>query len=191
MPWPTDHKAVTRERILTSAVKLFSARGFDNVTISHVMKEAQLTHGCFYAHFGSKHELYTEAITSILKSSMLTRNQEKSGDKYSNLHDFLVAYLSIQHVHQEFPPCPLAFLATDVASRDDEVKAAYTKIYHNLLISLNDRLNCSPSRRKRALAITALMIGGVAISRMLCDEQAMLDLLEACREYGKRLLDEA
>ncbi|MEW8026655.1 MAG: TetR/AcrR family transcriptional regulator [Candidatus Thiodiazotropha sp.] len=51
MPWSSEQKEITRERILESAVKLFSAYGFDNVTINDVMKEAQLTHGAFYEHF--------------------------------------------------------------------------------------------------------------------------------------------
>ena len=68
MPWPKEQKQRSRERIVKSAYALFAARGYDNVTIGDVMREAQLTHGAFYSHFDSKQALYAEAIVSeILK----------------------------------------------------------------------------------------------------------------------------
>mgnify|MGYP002795106703 CR=1 FL=1 len=189
MPWSTEQKQMTRERILGSAIKLFSARGFDNVTINNVMQEAQLTHGAFYAHFSSKNELYTEAITAATKHSILANAQEEDGCENLNVSKLIAAYLDIDHVQQKAPPCPLAFLATDVASRDKEVRLAYTKVYKDLIYTLNKQLNHLPSRSERALALSALMIGGVAISRALDDEQAVNDLLGACRKFGTELID--
>lgn len=190
MPWPTEQKQMTRERILGSAVKLFSARGFDNVTINDVMRDAQLTHGAFYAHFKSKHELYAGAIAAATKNSILAKAQEENGCENLNLTKLIAAYLDIDHVQQKAPPCPLAFLATDVANREEEVRLAYTKVYKDLITILNKQLNHLPSRKGRILAISALMIGGVAISRALYDEQVVMDLLGACRKYAEELLDE-
>jgi TetR/AcrR family transcriptional regulator, transcriptional repressor for nem operon len=36
---------------------MFRERGFENVSVSEVMKAAGLTHGAFYAHFGSKESM--------------------------------------------------------------------------------------------------------------------------------------
>lgn len=190
MPWSAEQKQMTRERILGSAVKLFSARGFDNVTINDVMQEAQLTHGAFYAHFNSKHALYTEAITAATKNSILAKAQEEDGCENLNVSKLIAAYLDIDHVQQKAPPCPLAFLATDVANREEKVRLAYTRVYKDLITILNRQLNHLPSSKERILALAALMIGGVAISRALYDEQAVMDLLGACRKYGEELLDE-
>ena len=49
MPYSTDHKAKSKERILQSATKLFCRYGFEKVSISQVMKLAKMTHGAFYA----------------------------------------------------------------------------------------------------------------------------------------------
>ena len=190
MPWPTEQKQITHERILGSAVKLFSARGFDNVTINDVMRDAQLTHGAFYAHFKSKHELYAGAITAATENSILAKAQEEDGCENLDVTKLIAAYLVIDHVQQKTPPCPLAFLATDVANREEDVRLAYTKVYNDLITILNKKLNHLPSRKGRILALSALMIGGVAISRALYDEQVVMDLLGACREYGGELLDE-
>jgi hypothetical protein len=59
-----------------------------------------------------------------------------------------------------------------------------------LITTLNKQLTHLPSRRKRIYALSALMIGGVAVSRALSDEQVALDLLGACKEYGEELLGE-
>ena len=62
MRYDTDHKARTRERILTEAAKAIRASGPQVVSVGGLMKKAGLTHGGFYAHFGSKDELVAEAI---------------------------------------------------------------------------------------------------------------------------------
>jgi TetR/AcrR family transcriptional regulator, transcriptional repressor for nem operon len=63
MPHPPHQKAETRKRILRSARRLFNRSGFAAVSIDDIMADAGLTRGGFYKHFGTKEELYAEAIT--------------------------------------------------------------------------------------------------------------------------------
>ena len=42
MPYPKDHKAKTRERILEAARVLFNRHGYDRVTIDQIMAAANL-----------------------------------------------------------------------------------------------------------------------------------------------------
>jgi TetR/AcrR family transcriptional repressor of nem operon len=62
MPYNPRHKQKTRERILRCARRLFSRKGFAEVTIGEIMAEAGLTRGGFYRHFKTKDELYSEAL---------------------------------------------------------------------------------------------------------------------------------
>ena len=55
-----------RKAILEAAGWLFRQRGFDDVSVSDVMKEAGLTHGAFYGYFPSKEALIAEAVSSAL-----------------------------------------------------------------------------------------------------------------------------
>jgi TetR/AcrR family transcriptional repressor of nem operon len=66
MPYSAEHKEGTRQRIVTSAARLFNRKGFAEVTISEIMTAAGLTHGGFYRHFRSKDELYSEVISQFL-----------------------------------------------------------------------------------------------------------------------------
>ncbi len=55
----------TRERIVTVAVRLIAAEGFDNVTIDDITKEAGIAKGLFYHYFKSKSDIIIETYTTI------------------------------------------------------------------------------------------------------------------------------
>lgn len=189
MPWPSDQKQLTRERILQAAARLFSSRGFDNVSLGEVMREANLTHGAFYAHFRSKQELYAEAVTAAARHSMLSELTNGTFDEGVELHELLAIYLDIGHVHQKRNPCPLAFLATDVANREDDVRAAYTTVYKGLVAVIQKKLPVdTAARRDRALALSALMVGSVAVARALNDESTVHALLAAARSIATEIV---
>ena len=186
MPYTAEHKRNSRERILKSAWKLFSRRGFDNVSIDDLMHDAGLTRGAFYAHFKTKSELYQESILSILINGKLAARKPAELSSQQWLKFLLGGYISRGHIDDEPSPCPLAFLATDVANREPEVRKAYTQVYKNLnkLIEKHcDRDN------ELVMAITAMMIGSVAIGRAL-DDPAMVDtLMHSSRKVAERLIE--
>ena len=62
MRYPAKETAARHDRILKEASRLFRERGFENVTVGEVMKAAGLTHGAFYAHFGSKQDLQLATV---------------------------------------------------------------------------------------------------------------------------------
>ncbi len=66
MPYSAEHKARTRERIVTAARALFNRHGFEPVSIDQIMARAELTRGGFYNHFPSKAALYAEAVGSYV-----------------------------------------------------------------------------------------------------------------------------
>ncbi len=191
MPWPNEQKERSREKILQSAFSLFAARGYDKVTISDVMREAQMTHGAFYNHFRSKQELYAEAIGAGARASALTKLQRTEASGVDLMTELLRIYLNEAHVRQEHSPCPMAFLATDVANGEAEVRGAYTQVFRRLIAFMNKTLPAdTPQRRERALALAAMMIGGVAVSRALDDERTVKELLRACRVMGEGMVGE-
>jgi TetR/AcrR family transcriptional repressor of nem operon len=189
MAWPSEQKSRTRERILASAVRLFSQHGFDGVSIGAVMRDARLTHGGFYTHFPSKQALYAEAVTAAARASALNKILPATPGRAIDLYRLLDGYLDMAHVRQELPPCPLAFLATDVANREAQVRSAYTRVFRRLVRFIARALPGDPGRRKaRAQATAAMMIGGVALARALDDPREAESLLAACRHHGRRLL---
>jgi len=202
MPYSADHKLQSRERIRRAAADLFCRQGYDSVSISQVMKHAKMTHGAFYAHFSSKGALYSEAIKSAAEQSLFTR---ESGDlTLAKIVNLIRQYLSLEHVNQEVPPCPLAFLSTDIAHRDKHVKASYEAVFNGMIKTLSKALleqvlmvgeaNNEKSNNKytnesaekqgietaRALAqqLMVNLVGTVSIARNITDPDAQKTLLD-------------
>ncbi len=48
----------TREKLYTVGIKLLRAKGFDNVHIEQIAKDAGVSIGTFYHHFSSKLDLF-------------------------------------------------------------------------------------------------------------------------------------
>lgn len=184
MPYPKSHKENSRRRILDSAVKLFSANGYDGVTLNELMQDAKLTRGAFYAHFDSKRTLYTEAVLHGACHGPVT-SLNKDTDA-AMLKTLVRDYLDMSHVKQQGSICPLAFLVTDVANQQNEIRETYTQVYKDVI----RRINALPMiiNKDSALAISALMIGGVAVARALNDEKLARRLLKACYKTSEQLM---
>jgi len=189
MPYSTEHKAQSRDKILSSAIMLFARKGFDNVTLDELMIHAGLTRGAFYAHFKSKQHLYSEAIIAAANKSHIAddANTIHHPDPCSVLPTLIDNYLSKAHVESSDSPCPLAFLVTDVANREPIVRDTYTKVFKGL--SSRIKSMAAHEEESQALATAALMIGGVAIARALDDDQTKEQLLSACRDMAKSLIN--
>ncbi len=181
MAWPSDRKQKTRQQILQSAAALFTANGFDAVSITDVMKHAGLTHGAFYAHFASKTELYQHAIYTAGELSA-----HAHGLYQRDLRDAVHSYLSVQHSCQRMPACPLAYLVTDVAAKDQAVQSAYSDVFQGFVKLLAEPRQGTTTTQPAALA--ALMIGGLAIARTMPDPTQAQTLLDACRSAADLLL---
>jgi AcrR family transcriptional regulator len=68
-----DSRQQRRARIEKTALELFRARGFDNVTVEDVCAEAGVAPATFYRHFGTKEEVvfaYREDFTRALREAL-------------------------------------------------------------------------------------------------------------------------
>ena len=122
MRYPVEETAAKHERIVKEASRLFRERGFENVSVAEVMKAAGLTHGAFYAHFGSKEELQAAAVAYGQKVSLgrLQRSKRKKSKG-----SFADRYLSRWHRDNPGDGCTMAALAQEVARSTPELKAAF------------------------------------------------------------------
>src|SRR5580693_1854416 len=110
MRYPVEETAAKHERIVNEASRLFRERGFENVSVGEVMKAAGLTHGAFYAHFGSKEELQAAAVAygqKVSLSRMQRVESKKSKDSYAD------RYLSRRHRDNPGDGCTMASLAQE------------------------------------------------------------------------------
>lgn len=57
-----ESMALTREKLLKSALALYSSHGYDAVTIEQISEACGFSRGAFYAHFVSKEAIFLELI---------------------------------------------------------------------------------------------------------------------------------
>ena len=190
MPYPQDHRQETRERILTSARRLFNRKGLSEVSIDEVMAGAGLTRGGFYSYFDSKDELYAEAITLFTRRFPSEPWQCGAGappPADRPLAATIVdAYLSREHFEDIDGSCPMLGLPSDVARGGASVKAAYREVLGMMVGAFAAHLG--PDRKaayERALGIAALCVGGMVLARAVDDPVLADDLREAARKLAQ------
>ena len=171
MRYPVEETAAKHERIVKEASRLFRERGFENVSVAEVMKAAGLTHGAFYAHFGSKEELQAAAVAYGQKVTLgrVERNASRKGKS------FAYRYLSRRHRDNPGNGCTMAALAQEVARSTPDLKAAFEQGLENIL-------SAEGADRKEAIFQVAAMIGGVVLSRAVLDRRISEEILRSVRQ---------
>jgi len=185
MAWPENRCDQTKERILDSAARLFSLRGFDAVGIDEIMEDAGLTRGAFYHHFRSKAELYGQAIAHAARVG--AAHFDTLGEQ--GLSRLVDGYLQNDHAQGGNPRCPLAFMAIDVALQKDPVRQSYTRTFSGFVERLQAALPVSAGSREQALQLAVMMVGGVTLARALDDVELSEELLAACRGRSRAMLE--
>jgi TetR/AcrR family transcriptional repressor of nem operon len=172
MRYPVEETAAKHERIVKEASRLFRERGFENVSVAEVMKAAGLTHGAFYAHFGSKEELEVAAVAYGQKVSL--DRMQRSNSKNSKETD-ADRYLSLWHRDNPGDGCTMAALAQEVARSTPEVKAALEQ-------GLEAILSARGGDRKEAIFRAAALLGGVVLARAVQDPRLSDEILGSVRQ---------
>lgn len=188
MPYATDHKIRTRQRILEGAHRLFSAKGFEATSIEEVMLECDLTRGGFYAHFRSKGQLYQEAMGSAAPWC------GSPGPTVEENADYWLDAM-LESCPQPFDAAVdkksrWAFLATDVASKQPEVRAAYADAFKAMNQRLCQEMGQSSGNDRSALAAMAMIVGTLAVAMTVDDAALKASLVNACRDHAKKLFED-
>ncbi len=69
-PRVARRRARTRERLISTAASLFAARGVDQVTLTDITDEADVSRGNLYSHFDSKEDLVDAVCQPAMEYSM-------------------------------------------------------------------------------------------------------------------------
>lgn len=189
MPWPGDHKARTREKIVQAAAAAFRAGGVAAVRLEDVMARAGLTHGGFYAHFASKEDLLREALEHASRQTVDMLSKPMADIPAENrVHAVIDAYLSPAHVAHPEWGCPLATLGPEVARTGGPTRGALGEGVRGRLAWMRQLL---PEDQRDAasddqiIGTLACMVGGVILARLV-DAKDSGAVLDACREFVRR-----
>ncbi len=190
MPYSPEHRAQVRDRIVSSARRLFNRHGFNAVSIDDVMAEAGLTRGSFYAYFDSKSDLYASSVTAILDEKQIRNWDGISIDPRAGQvsAEIIGDYLSVGRFEDVDGSCPLIALPNDVSRTEESVKRAFESVLRALIDIFEQGLDRKGERaRTRALAVASLCVGGMVLARTVEDRALGDELRAAARSVALSL----
>lgn len=182
-----EDKAASHEHIVRVAAARFREAGVEGIGVAELMKEAGLTHGGFYRHFASRDELVGEAVERALKDGSQRALAVAANHPQAPLAALVDAYLSAAHRDHLASSCAVTTLAGDVSRCGERARAAYTRqveVYADLLTQLiaGDK---NKTRRAKALAALATLVGALSMSRAVNDEKLSREILKSAADELK------
>jgi TetR/AcrR family transcriptional regulator, transcriptional repressor for nem operon len=186
-----ERAEANRQRIVAEAGQLFRERGFDGISVAELMQAAGFTHGGFYNHFASKADLMADVTRDVLAkatANLLRLTDPNEGRKEDLFAVYVDMYLAPAARDNPGRACPISTLSQDVLRQEGEVKRAFAQGLEAYLEAfakaLPDVTEDRASRRARAIAAFAALIGGLAMARAVASEneafsQEILDCVGA------------
>jgi TetR/AcrR family transcriptional regulator, transcriptional repressor for nem operon len=186
-----EKAAANRQDMLTAAARLFREQGVSATGVDAITKDAQLTHGAVYSHFGSKEAITAEAIRLALQGSQRRwqRLVERKGEEQA-FAAIVAEYLSRAHRDAVGQGCVVAALGSEIARQSQNVRAAFTEELKAGLDFLAGLMpGDDPARRyEGAIAVFASMVGALILARAVNDAALSEQILHTT---AKRMIPHA
>lgn len=184
-------KEETRARIIEAAGKGIRQHGYGGIGVDGIAKEAGVTSGAFYGHFGSKEKVFEASVSAGMKAFVDGVHfwRESKGDKW--LNPFIDWYLSAERCQDIAGGCALPGLSADVARAEKNVHAAYEEQLVALIDALADGIpgRTKPARKKTASALLAVLAGAVMMTRAIESEELAEEIAKAARVAAKKIAE--
>ena len=179
----------THQRILEVAARALRRDGFAGVGVADVMKGAGLTHGGFYAHFGSREALLVEALEhadAASTDSLDRRTAALRADGASPLAALVTAYLSEEHLaaRESGLGCVVGALGSEMARQEAPLREVARSRIERLVRQVQAALEEEgrTDAAGQALALAGAMVGALQIARTFGPEPQGGAMLAASRQ---------
>lgn len=123
-----DHE--TRARLLATAREMFSARGFQNVTVREVCTAANANVASINYHFGDKHGLYREVLDEAVQIMQETLTEAAAAGAGGGADERLRAFISVflRRISSARAPWIRQLMAHEMADPTDALTIVIEKV---------------------------------------------------------------
>ncbi len=192
----STHKEASRQKILHAGASRLRKEGLSGAGISTVMKDADLTHGAFYAHFSSKEDMLVSAFRHALADNRPRWTSPERDEAWPDrLKRLSKRYLNRKHRDDLSTSCALAALLSDAARSTADFRAAYEEELLNSIDAICGKDPCDaelePRRFDEAVMFFALCAGGISLSRAVDDRDFSDHILAICRQGVARMMGDS
>jgi TetR/AcrR family transcriptional regulator, transcriptional repressor for nem operon len=178
-----EQKQQTRQRILEAAGRSFRREGFDGVGVDGVSKEAGVTSGAFYVHFGSKAAAFRESVVQGVAEVLAGVRQLQAQHGAGWWREFVRFYLGEKRKCELARSCGLQSLTPEVARADGLSRSAFTAELRKVAeaIAAGPQSAGTPATTEEAYAALSALIGAVTLARAV-DDAALAQGIAAAAE---------
>jgi AcrR family transcriptional regulator len=130
-----EEKNHRKEKILNSAIKLFIKKGFENVSVEEIARNAGVAKGSIYNYFKNKEDLiiyYVDQRSSVINERIANTeiNELPLKDRFFQV---IVAFLEGIEPYKDFVPVYLPFLWKPQAKSHKYLYENYEQIFHSIV----------------------------------------------------------
>jgi TetR/AcrR family transcriptional repressor of nem operon len=178
----------TRQRIISSATKLFSTQGYATTSLAQVAKEAQVSKALIFWHFVSKEDLFRIALSESLAPYSIDVIELLSGlDEFEQIGKLIDVYFEFVSQNVYSVRFLLSLVVREEKNLDDVLDRTTElfSIYRNLLADILQmgrekgtfRTSVSPQADAALIMATlnGILIQGFAIGGLQVDPKPLLD----------------
>lgn len=158
-----DQIKSSREKLISSAFKLFRQKGYNGVGLDEVARNAGLTKGTFYAHFDSKRDLFDSIVLKTIEYRNEVFKSLDSMDEKERAIAFINWYLSFEHFQNVSTGCLIPKLAGDLSDHFAENYLSGSKYIQDVVRFFE---KCGLSR-DYSIYFTSSISGALALARAL------------------------
>ncbi len=163
----TEQKLQTRQRIVEAAGRGFRKGGFGGIGVDGLAREAGVTSGAFYVHFGSKTAAFREAVADGMAGLKAGVFHFQSSHGRLWWPEFVRFYLGAKRSCDLSESCTLQSLSPEVARSDESARTVFEAgllDVANAVIAGPDS-PAAPRDLDSACAALASLVGAVTLAR--------------------------
>ena len=191
-----------REKIIETAMRLFSTQGYATTSLAQVAKEAQVSKALIFWHFASKDELFRTALTESLAPYSIDVLEALSGlDEFGQIEKLIDVYFEFVSQNVYSVRFLLSLVVREEKNLDDVLDRTTElfRIYRNLLADILQtgrekgvfRNNVNPQADAALIMATlnGILVQGFAIGGLQTDPKPLLEHMKI--GLAERLLPSA
>jgi AcrR family transcriptional regulator len=187
----------TRERLITTALRLFGEKGYQSTSVADVQRESDCHSGSFYHFFPTKQDLLL-AVLERYRTGIVPMLIEPAwasvDDPIERIFALLACYRKLLEISHCTYGCPIGSLALELHEPDPEVRRLLADNFtgwidqvENCLIDARKTLGRGLDARRTASFVLTVMEGAVMQARTYRDLRPFDAAIATLREYFNTL----
>jgi TetR/AcrR family transcriptional regulator, transcriptional repressor for nem operon len=191
----------TSQRLVITAMRLFSEKGYGSTSVADILKEAGANSGSLYHAFPTKQDLLAAVLGAYrdgIGEMLLAPAWEGVKDPIEKIFALLARYRFALEITDCVYGCPIGSLALELHEPDPPIRdllaqnfKAWVSAIETCLTEAGDRLPSETDRHGLAQLVLTVMEGGVMQARTHRGFEPFDAGVRLLRDYFNRLEDDA